>query len=182
MLKMTGLDSFLSIWSDYLSCFVSLVVVFAYLVILWISCYPLNILSCFEYALVTCIFPLVRSGRPSASLAPASSCSSSTMASSSIVSICSSAITHSFAGSSNVLSILTKSTLTVTLHTHTHTHTHIYTLTHRIATWGWRRNLDSTSTLTRTWHSTTWGWRRNTNTFVQSSVKIVCEYPVISQF
>ena len=116
MLKMTGLDSFLSIWSDYLSCFVSLVVVFAYLVILWISCYPLNILSCFEYALVTCIFPLVRSGRPSASLAPASSCSSSTMASSSIVSICSSAITHSFAGSSNVLSIHTNS------NTSTHTH------------------------------------------------------------
>ena len=129
MLKMTGLDSFLSIWSDYLSCFVSLVVVFAYLVILWISCYPLNILSCFEYALVTCIFPLVRSGRPSASLAPASSCSSSTMASSSIVSICSSAITHSFAGSSNVLSIHTNSNTSTHSNTNTHTHTYIHSHT-----------------------------------------------------
>ena len=117
--KMTELCSFLTIWSDYLSIL------------------SLSIFICIYVAISSLLFfPCARDGLRPPSLPffffPSSSSSTTTttttttttdMAPWSIASTCSSAMTHSFSESSNVLA---QSTLTLTL-THTSTYIHSHT-------------------------------------------------------
>ena len=136
MLKMTGLDSFLTIWSDYLSCFVSLVaVVFAYLVILWISCHALNLCLWFASSLSCARVGL----RPPSLLL--------------LLLLLQLllwlyyyyyGIYMFFCHDSSILWIIYCS-ISLWIHTNSNTNTntniYTYTLTHRISTWGWRRSI-----------------------------------------